>query len=180
MDYRLLYGRIAVPIVTRKRSCQDTRVFHCSRPFSSVTCLTIPHQVKQVLQEQLAKFSLQVNPELEAKTNLLKSDPALYQLYNDLVVGRLITAEEFWANRFTEGKLPTGNGGIKGQPLKAGEEQQEIGLPSAFLVRKVQADIFSINFSNFPESVVTTTLNSCTHLGMRVKVFKWSRLYTCS
>ena len=90
---------------------------------------TAYHQVKLILQEKVARFSQQVNPELEAKTNLLKSDPALYQLYNDLVVGKLITAEEFWANRF-------GNGSVKGQPLKAGEEQQEIGLPSAFLVSK--------------------------------------------
>jgi transcription initiation factor TFIIH subunit 1 len=92
-----------------------------------------------VLQEQLPKFS-QVNPELEAKTNLLKSDPALYQLYNDLVVSRLISAEEFWANRFSEGKVSAaivaGNGGGgKGQSSKPGEEQQEIGLPSAFLVK---------------------------------------------
>ena len=87
--------------------------------------------MKQVLQEQLASVSLPANPELEAKTNLLKSDPALFQLYNDLVVGRLISAEEFWANRFSEGKLPIGgggNGGVKGQ------DQQALGLPSAFLV----------------------------------------------
>ena len=90
--------------------------------------------MKEILQEQLARVSLQVNPELEAKTNLLKSDPALYQLYNDLVVGRLISAEEFWTNRFSEGRLSAGIGGVKGQSLKPGEEQQEIGLPSAFLV----------------------------------------------
>ena len=96
---------------------------------STYTC-----QVKQILQEQLPKFS-QSNPELEAKTNLLRSDPALYQLYNDLVVSRLISAEEFWANRFTEGKLPAaGASGVKGQSIKPGEEPQEIGLPSAFLV----------------------------------------------
>ena len=95
----------------------------------------IPYQVKQILQEQLPRFSLQVNPEIEAKTNLLKSDPALYQLYNDLVVSRLISAEEFWANRFTEGKLLAGTSGVKGQTAKVAEEEQEIGLPSAFLVQ---------------------------------------------
>ena len=87
--------------------------------------------MKQILQEQLANFSLPANPELEAKTNLLKSDPALFQLYNDLVVGRLISAEEFWANRFAEGRVPAGGGGAKGQ------DQQTVGLPSAFLVRSV-------------------------------------------
>jgi hypothetical protein len=30
---------------------------------------------------------------------LLHDNPDLYQLYKDLVVGDIITAEEFWANR---------------------------------------------------------------------------------
>ena len=30
---------------------------------------------------------------------LLQDNPDLYQLYKDLVVGDIITAEEFWANR---------------------------------------------------------------------------------
>ena len=30
---------------------------------------------------------------------LLQDNPHLYQLYKDLVVGDIITAEEFWANR---------------------------------------------------------------------------------
>ena len=32
---------------------------------------------------------------------LLQEDPVLFQLYKDLVVANVITAEEFWANRFT-------------------------------------------------------------------------------
>lgn len=42
---------------------------------------------------------LQANPDLEAKNSMLHSNPALYQLYKDLVVGGLISADEFWANR---------------------------------------------------------------------------------
>ena len=42
---------------------------------------------------------LQANPDLEAKNSMLNSNPTLYQLYKDLVVGGLITADEFWANR---------------------------------------------------------------------------------
>ena len=30
---------------------------------------------------------------------MLKDNPELYQLYKDLVVSSVITAEEFWANR---------------------------------------------------------------------------------
>ena len=33
---------------------------------------------------------------------LLKDNPELYQLYKDLVVSGVITAEEFWANRATK------------------------------------------------------------------------------
>lgn len=32
---------------------------------------------------------------------LLQEDPVLFQLYKDLVVANVITAEEFWANRST-------------------------------------------------------------------------------
>jgi len=32
---------------------------------------------------------------------LLQEDPVLFQLYKDLVAANVITAEEFWANRFT-------------------------------------------------------------------------------
>jgi len=32
---------------------------------------------------------------------LLQEDPVLFQLYKDLVVANVITAEEFWTNRFT-------------------------------------------------------------------------------
>ena len=52
-----------------------------------------------VLQSPHTPTLLQANPDLEAKNSMLHIKPALYQLYKDLVVGGLITADEFWANR---------------------------------------------------------------------------------
>ena len=65
---------------------------------------------------------MQISPELEAKNNLLKSNPGVYQLYKDLVITGLINAEEFWANQSLT--IPNSDA-VQGQ---------ESGLPSAFLV----------------------------------------------
>lgn len=39
------------------------------------------------------------DPDLQAKSSLLNSTPGLHQLYRELVMGGMITAEEFWDNR---------------------------------------------------------------------------------
>ena len=48
-----------------------------------------------------APLNLQTPPDsdLQAKSALLNTTPGLHQLYRELVVGGLITAEEFWENR---------------------------------------------------------------------------------
>ena len=94
-------------------------------------------QVKEFLSKQLAKQSLQVNPEIVAKTSMLNSDPALYQLYKDLVGSGLITAEEFWTNRFNEKNMTS----VKGKKIGGPSDKQESGLPSAFLVGKSNVEI---------------------------------------
>jgi len=38
---------------------------------------------------------------INAGGRLLQEDPVLFQLYKDLVVANVITAEEFWTNRFS-------------------------------------------------------------------------------
>uniref|UniRef100_A0A2K6NTL2 BSD domain-containing protein n=1 Tax=Rhinopithecus roxellana TaxID=61622 RepID=A0A2K6NTL2_RHIRO len=54
--------------------------------------------VKDLLQLLLPKFKRKVNKELEEKNRVLQEDPVLFQLYEDLVVSQVISAEEFWAN----------------------------------------------------------------------------------
>ena len=55
---------------------------------------------------------------------MLQEDPLLFQLYKDLVVSQVISAEEFWANRTsatnTENSLS--------------DKKQDVGISAAFLV----------------------------------------------
>ena len=44
-------------------------------------------------------YPLQASAELEAKRALLQKDESLYQMYKDLVMSGIISAEEFWNNR---------------------------------------------------------------------------------
>ncbi|KAK7480439.1 hypothetical protein BaRGS_00028358 [Batillaria attramentaria] len=55
--------------------------------------------IKELLQQLLPQFKRKVSSELEVKNRLLQEDPELFQLYKDLVVSQVITAEEFWASR---------------------------------------------------------------------------------
>ena len=79
--------------------------------------------MKEHLVKALSKAaSIQISPELEAKNNLLKNNPGIYQLYKDLVTTGLISTEEFWANQ-----------SLTADPADSAYSQ-ESGLPSAFLV----------------------------------------------
>lgn len=56
---------------------------------------------------------------------MLQEDPVLFQLYKDLVVSQVISAEEFWANRL---KLNSVDHSI------SNNNKQEVGISAAFLV----------------------------------------------
>lgn len=53
--------------------------------------------VKEMLQSLLPKFKRKIDKELEEKNKVLSSNPALLQLYKDLVMTDIVTSEEFWA-----------------------------------------------------------------------------------
>lgn len=57
-------------------------------------------------------------------TRMLQEDPVLFQLYKDLVVSQVISAEEFWANRLS---LNAGDN-------SAAPSKQDVGISAAFLV----------------------------------------------
>lgn len=84
-------------------------------------------QVKDHLAHMLGKASSapKISAELEAKNQLLKSNPSLYQLYKDLVTTGLVSAEEFWANQTLA---------IPNHKTADSAHVQESGIPSAFLV----------------------------------------------
>ena len=56
-------------------------------------------QVSKLLVQLVPHVTSQASAELEAKTALLQSDQCLHQLYRDLVITGVISADEFWANR---------------------------------------------------------------------------------
>lgn len=58
---------------------------------------------------------------------MLQEDPVLFQLYKDLVVSQVISAEEFWANRL---------GGINNTEPTVQSTKQEVGISGAFLVSR--------------------------------------------
>jgi transcription initiation factor TFIIH subunit 1 len=59
-------------------------------------------KVKEMLQTLLPKFKRKVDRELEEKNKLLSSNPALLQLYKDLVMTEVVSSEEFWAQHASQ------------------------------------------------------------------------------
>lgn len=56
---------------------------------------------------------------------MLQEDPLLFQLYKDLVVSQIISAEEFWANRLKLSSVDLS---------MSNNNKQEVGISAAFLV----------------------------------------------
>lgn len=55
---------------------------------------------------------------------MLQEDPVLFQLYKDLVVSQVISADEFWANHLSDVKNDSAQYNNK----------QDVGISGAFLV----------------------------------------------
>ncbi|XP_064423375.1 general transcription factor IIH subunit 1 isoform X2 [Latimeria chalumnae] len=79
--------------------------------------------VKDLLQQLLPKFKRKANKELEEKNRMLQEDPVLFQLYKDLVVSQVISAEEFWANRLS----------LNAVDNSSSNNKQDVGISAAFL-----------------------------------------------
>ncbi|KAJ8333865.1 hypothetical protein SKAU_G00411840 [Synaphobranchus kaupii] len=78
---------------------------------------------KDLLQQLLPKFKKKANKELEEKNRMLQEDPVLFQLYKDLVVSQVISAEEFWTNRLS----------FNSMDHSLSNSKQEVGISAAFL-----------------------------------------------
>ncbi|XP_038077293.1 general transcription factor IIH subunit 1-like [Patiria miniata] len=81
---------------------------------------------KELLQQLLPRFRLMVNKELEEKNRILQEDPELFQLYKDLVISKVMTADEFWANRKAT-VVP------KEPSISNSKAKQDVGVSAAFL-----------------------------------------------
>ncbi|XP_037070765.1 general transcription factor IIH subunit 1-like [Pollicipes pollicipes] len=76
--------------------------FHFNAPDGEEAQKRDRDAVKELLQTLLPKFKRKVNKELEEKERLLRENPALLQLYQDLVITRIATADEFWEQHAAE------------------------------------------------------------------------------
>lgn len=97
--------------------------FHFNNPKGRAAQISDRDDVKELLQQLLPKFRRKISSELEEKNRLLKENPELFQLYKDLVVSQVITAEEFWATQAARYQ----KGGDKG------DQKQTTGVSAAFL-----------------------------------------------
>ncbi|XP_050811772.1 general transcription factor IIH subunit 1 [Gopherus flavomarginatus] len=98
----------------------DTTNFHFS---NESTAVKERDAVKDLLQQLLPKFKRKANKELEEKNRMLQEDPVLFQLYKDLVVSQVISAEEFWANRLSLNSVDN----------SVAPSKQDVGISAAFL-----------------------------------------------
>ncbi|XP_006142542.1 general transcription factor IIH subunit 1 isoform X1 [Tupaia chinensis] len=107
----------------------DTTNFHFS---NESTAVKERDAVKDLLQQLLPKFKRKANKELEEKNRMLQEDPVLFQLYKDLVVSQVISAEEFWANRLNVNAADSSS---------TSNHKQDVGISAAFLADvRPQAD----------------------------------------
>lgn len=70
---------------------------------------------------------------------MLQEDPVLFQLYKDLVVSQVISADEFWANRL---------GDINNSDSTPYNNKQDVGISGAFLVSTSLWSLYSSKHSN--------------------------------
>ncbi|OBS59508.1 hypothetical protein A6R68_09371, partial [Neotoma lepida] len=90
---------------------------------SHITAVKERDAVKDLLQQLLPKFKRKANKELEEKNRMLQEDPVLFQLYKDLVMSQVISAEEFWANRLN----------VNATDSSTSSHKQDVGISAAFL-----------------------------------------------
>ncbi|XP_070565728.1 general transcription factor IIH subunit 1-like [Ptychodera flava] len=98
----------------------SANTFHFAHPDSQAKALQDRNDVKELLQQLLPRFKSKANKELEEKNRMLQEDPELFQLYKDLVMSGVISADEFWSNR-------TSN------QTSSQKAQQDVGVSAAFL-----------------------------------------------
>jgi transcription initiation factor TFIIH subunit 1 len=84
----------------------SANTFHFNNPRGRPAQQEDRAKIKELLQTLLPKFRRKINSELEEKNRILQSNPEMLQLYKDLVVSGVITADEFWANRVNVSHVP--------------------------------------------------------------------------
>ncbi|XP_013414327.1 general transcription factor IIH subunit 1 [Lingula anatina] len=110
----------------------SANTFQFSNPMGRASQLKDRESAKELLQQLLPKFRRKINNELEEKNRMLQEDPELFQLYKDLVVSGVISADEFWASKQGQNQQVSNT---------SAKVNQDVGVSPAFLADiKPQAD----------------------------------------
>lgn len=107
----------------------EATTFHFVNPMGTEAQLEDRNGVKELLQQLLPKFKRSLNSELEEKNRILQEDPRLFELYRNLVVTKVTTPEEFWANH-----APKRNSQGTTEASPSVSSPQDVGVSAAFLV----------------------------------------------
>lgn len=106
--------------------------------------------VRQQLHRLLPMFQSRINKELEQKEKLLRENPSLLQLYQDLVITRITSAQQFWeqhAAQFVNKSTVRQEVGVSGAFLADIRPQTD---GSAGLKYNLNADIIASIFKTYP------------------------------
>lgn len=100
----------------------NSSIFHFVNRAGQKQQIADREKAKDLIQSILPNFKRRIDSGLEEKNRVLTENPKLLQLYKDLVIGQIITSEEFWK--------------IHGKDLassNSSSSKQEIGVSGAFL-----------------------------------------------
>lgn len=129
----------------------NSSTFHFVNSNGTAAQIADRDRVKDLVQKLLTNFRPKFDEDLEKKKLLLSQNPSLLQMYRDLVITEVLTAEEFWsthAKQYTDQQTA---------------QKQDIGVSAAFLAEikpttdgvnalkyNLTADIIQCIFKTYP------------------------------
>jgi len=129
-------GKPKVQLQLVLNTSAETPTFHFVNPTGPVAQIKDRNDVKELLQQLLPKFKERVSKEVIDKKNILQENPDLFQLYKDLVVDQIISADEFWT-QVAASKLNPRGGFVKSlsdlMTSISMRNGQQVGISPAFL-----------------------------------------------
>ncbi|XP_065647449.1 general transcription factor IIH subunit 1 isoform X1 [Hydra vulgaris] len=129
-------SKVQLQIVLHTESSYN---FQFVNPKGRAAQLKNRNEIKDLLAELIPAHREKANKDLEEKNKLLKENSDLYQLYKDLVVTGIITAEEFWENQKSVNTMACSS---------ASSEKQKVGIASGLLA-ELKPDMHGCNELRF-------------------------------
>lgn len=133
-------GKSKIQLQLTLHSGGDSPTFHFVNPLGPEAQLRDRNVVKEYLQQLLPKFKEKISKDVLDKKTVLQENPDLYQLYKDLVVSEIITADEFWLQVVASRLNPNGNhckiksiADLISKDSLKNSPQQPVGISPAFL-----------------------------------------------